>query len=33
MAGAAQASIPVMIFFLFFQKQIVKDVSVSGLKG
>jgi multiple sugar transport system permease protein len=33
MAGAALASIPVIIFFLFFQKQIVKGVSLSGLKG
>jgi len=33
MAGAALASIPMLIFFLFFQKQIVKGVSLSGLKG
>lgn len=33
MAGAALASIPVLIFFLFFQKQIVKGVSLTGLKG
>lgn len=33
MAGAALASIPVLIFFLFFQKQIVKGFSISGLKG
>jgi len=33
MAGAALASIPVLIFFLFFQKQIIKGVSLTGLKG
>ncbi len=33
MAGAALASIPMLIFFLFFQKQIIKGVSLSGLKG
>lgn len=33
MAGAALASIPMLIFFLFFQKQIIKGVSMSGLKG
>jgi multiple sugar transport system permease protein len=33
MSGAALASIPMLIFFLFFQKQIVQGVSLSGLKG
>ncbi|NLG99981.1 MAG: carbohydrate ABC transporter permease [Chloroflexi bacterium] len=33
MAGAALASIPMLILFMFFQKQIVKGVSMSGLKG
>jgi multiple sugar transport system permease protein len=33
MAGAALAIIPVMILFLLFQKQIVRSLSFSGLKG
>ncbi|MFB3897092.1 MAG: carbohydrate ABC transporter permease [bacterium] len=33
MAGAALAIIPVLIIFFFFQKQIVKSLSTSGLKG
>ena len=33
MSGAALASIPMLIVFLFFQKQIVRGVTLSGLKG
>ncbi len=33
MAGAALAIVPVLILFLIFQKQIVKSLSMSGLKG
>lgn len=33
MAGAALAIIPVLVLFLVFQKQIVKSLSMSGLKG
>lgn len=33
MAGAALAIIPVLLIFFFFQKQIVKSLSTSGLKG
>lgn len=33
MAGAALAIIPVLILFFIFQKQIVRSLSTSGLKG
>ena len=33
MAGAALAIIPVLVIFFIFQKQIVKSLSSSGLKG
>ncbi len=33
MAGAALAIIPVLVLFFIFQKQIVKSLSTSGLKG
>jgi len=33
MAGAALAIIPVLVIFFLFQKQIVKSLSTSGLKG
>jgi len=33
MAGAALAVIPVLLVFLLFQKQIVKSLTTSGLKG
>ena len=33
MSGAALASIPMLIVFLFFQKQIVSGMRLSGLKG
>jgi multiple sugar transport system permease protein len=33
MSGAALASIPMLIVFLFFQKQIVRGMKMSGLKG
>jgi multiple sugar transport system permease protein len=33
MSGAAIASIPMIIIFLFFQKYIVKGISMTGLKG
>jgi multiple sugar transport system permease protein len=33
MTGAALASIPMLIVFLFFQKQIISGMRLSGLKG
>jgi multiple sugar transport system permease protein len=33
MTGASVATIPVLIFFLIFQKQIIKGIALSGLKG
>ncbi len=33
MSGAALASIPMLIVFLFFQRQIVSGMTLSGLKG
>jgi multiple sugar transport system permease protein len=33
MTGASVATIPVLIVFLIFQKQIVEGISLSGLKG
>jgi multiple sugar transport system permease protein len=33
MSGAALASIPMLIVFLFFQKQIINGMKLSGLKG
>jgi multiple sugar transport system permease protein len=33
MTGASVATIPVLIVFLIFQKQIVKGIALSGLKG
>ncbi len=33
MAGASMATIPVMIVFLFFQRQIIKGIALTGLKG
>ncbi len=33
MAGSALASIPMLIIFLFFQRQIVRGMTLSGLKG
>ncbi|MBZ0298584.1 MAG: carbohydrate ABC transporter permease [Anaerolineae bacterium] len=33
MSGAALASIPMLIVFLFFQKYIVRGMTMSGLKG
>ncbi len=33
MSGAALASIPMLIVFLFFQKQIISGMKLSGLKG
>ncbi len=33
MSGAALASIPMLIVFLFFQKQIVSGMTLSGLKS
>ena len=33
MVGASVATIPVLIVFLIFQKQIVKGIALSGLKG
>jgi len=33
MSGAALASIPVLIIFMFFQRQIVQGMTLTGLKG
>jgi multiple sugar transport system permease protein len=33
MAAATIASLPVMLVFLFFQKQLIQGVAMSGLKG
>ncbi|OAA31653.1 sugar ABC transporter permease [Kosmotoga arenicorallina S304] len=33
MTGAAVSTVPLIIFFLIFQKQIVKGITMSGLKG
>ncbi|MCO5245738.1 MAG: carbohydrate ABC transporter permease [Anaerolineae bacterium] len=33
MAGAAVASIPILIFYAVFQRQILKSVMMTGLKG
>jgi multiple sugar transport system permease protein len=33
MSGAALASIPMLIIFLIFQRQIIKGISLTGLKG
>ncbi|MBN1285527.1 MAG: carbohydrate ABC transporter permease [Anaerolineae bacterium] len=33
MSGAALASIPMLVVFMFFQKQIVRGMKMSGLKG
>lgn len=33
MTGASVATVPVLIVFLIFQKQIVKGIALSGLKG
>jgi len=33
MVGASVATVPVLIVFLIFQKQIVKGIALSGLKG
>jgi len=33
MSGAALASVPMLIVFMFFQRQIVQGVTLSGLKG
>ncbi len=33
MAGASMATMPVLIVFLFFQRQIIKGIALTGLKG
>ena len=33
MAAASLATIPVIIIFLVFQKQIIKGIALAGLKG
>jgi ABC-type glycerol-3-phosphate transport system permease component len=33
MAGAAVASIPVLIFYAIFQRQIMKSIMLTGIKG
>ena len=33
MAGASMATVPVLVVFLFFQRQIIKGIALTGLKG
>lgn len=33
MAGASISTIPILIIFLFFQKQIIEGIHLAGLKG
>ena len=33
MAAAALATIPVLVVFIIFQRQIIKGVVLTGLKG
>jgi multiple sugar transport system permease protein len=33
MAGAAVATIPTLLLFLFFQRQIIRGIALTGLKG
>jgi multiple sugar transport system permease protein len=33
MAGASMATVPVLIVFLFLQRQIIKGIALTGLKG
>jgi multiple sugar transport system permease protein/raffinose/stachyose/melibiose transport system permease protein len=33
MAGAAVASIPQILFYIFFRKKIIAGIATSGLKG
>ena len=33
MAAAALATIPVIVVFLIFQKQIIKGIVLTGIKG
>lgn len=33
MAGAAIVSIPILILYLFFQKQIIQGIATTGIKG
>lgn len=33
MAGASMATIPVLIVFIIFQRQIIKGIALTGLKG
>ncbi|NMB25160.1 MAG: carbohydrate ABC transporter permease [Firmicutes bacterium] len=33
MAGAFLASLPVLILFLFFQREFIKGIAMTGLKG
>jgi multiple sugar transport system permease protein len=33
MAGAAVATVPTLLLFLFFQRQIIRGIALTGLKG
>ena len=33
MSGAAIASIPILVFYAIFQRQILKSIMLTGLKG
>ena len=33
MAGAFLASAPVLVLFLFFQREFIKGIAMTGLKG
>ncbi|MEZ4832138.1 MAG: hypothetical protein R2873_09080 [Caldilineaceae bacterium] len=33
MTGASLATIPLLIVFLIFQRQIIKGIALTGLKG
>ena len=33
MAGAAVASIPQILFYIFFRKKIIAGIATSGMKG
>jgi ABC-type glycerol-3-phosphate transport system permease component len=33
MAGAAVASIPVLVFYAIFQRQILQSIALTGVKG
>ena len=33
MTGASLATVPLLIVFLLFQRQIIKGIALTGLKG